>query len=230
MGAFRLVSVIAASGMLGSAVLTGCTSYTNVPGPDGLSAQQDPNARQASRATEAALVWATRRHAPQGPYVINLPVGTSLETAETIAAALGPMAQIPGSAEVDLPVFHVTRVWIRLSDAKVDVVYPMTDGLGRDIQRGVTVWMNAGVRPWTPSRGQYWAPGTVPVPPIWVPIPQAELDAIAEAEKQIARDAKRAAEDAERPEPRAPEPEAPPAEDPGEEPTFIELDDPGAGD
>lgn len=194
MGAFRLVSVIAASGMLaglaGLASLSGCTSYTNVPGPESTLAGQDPNARQPSRAVETALLWTVRRHPVDGPFVINLPPGTSTETAESIAGALGPMARIPESATTDLPVYHVSRVWIRLSDGKVDVVFPTRDGLGRDIQRGVTTWMNSGIRSWTVSRGQYWAPGTVPVPSIWVPIPQAELDAIANAERAAARAAR----------------------------------------
>lgn len=179
MGAFRQASACLAAGMLGLGLLAlpACTSYTNVPGPESKPAQQDPNARQPSSAMEAALRWAIRRHPVPGPYALNLPVGTTRETADRIAAALGPDAVVPDSTETDLPVYHVTRVWIRLSDAKVDVVYPMTDGLGRKIQRGVTVWMHAGVRPWTVSRGQYWSPGTIPVPPVWVPPSAADLAA-----------------------------------------------------
>lgn len=210
MGAFRLVSVIAASGMLaglaGLASLSGCTSYTNVPGPESALAGQDPNGRQASRAVETALLWTVRRHPVDGPFVINLPPGTSTETAQAIAGALGPMAQIPESATTSLPVYHVSRVWIRLSDGKVDVVFPTRDGLGRDIQRGVTTWMNGGLRSWTVTRGQYWAPGTVPIPSIWVPIPQAELDAIAQAERAAARAARQPQET-----PAEPTPDASPA-------------------
>lgn len=230
MGAFKVVSVIAASGMLaglaGVAALPGCTSYTNVPGPESALAGQDPNGRQASRAAEAALVWTVRRHPVDGPFVINLPPGTSTETARSIAEAVGPMAQLPDAATADLPVYHVSRVWIRLSDGKVDVVFPTRDGLGREIQRGVTAWMNMGVRSWSVSRGQYWSPGTVPVPPIWVPIPQAELDAIAEAEKAAERAARQPAPAAEP----APEPATPPANPPaGTQPEpAIPLDEPTA--
>ncbi|MCC5824393.1 MAG: hypothetical protein LAT64_04385 [Phycisphaerales bacterium] len=242
MGAFRLVSVIAAAGMLGLPGLTGCTSYTNVPGPDAAIAMQDPNARQASRAVQAALEWTVRRHPVDGPFLINLPVGTSTETATTIAESLGPMARVPDSQSTDLPVYHIPRVWIRMSDGKVDVVYPTKDGLGREIDRGVTVWMNAGVRPWRVSRGQYWSPGTVPVPEIWVPIPAEELRAQAEAERAAAREARQAAATERRarpepaepaperdePEPRpAPEPVPPPADDPG---TVYREVPPGGGD
>ena len=195
MGASRLLSVIAASGMLGGLlpVLTACTSYTNVPGPDSALAEQDPNARQASRAAAAALQWVVRRHPVEGMYAINLPVGTSTETAERIAESLGPMAVIPELTEVDLPVYHIPRVWIRLSDAKVDVVYPMSNAMGEPIERGVTAWLNGGIRDWTVSRGQYWNPGTVPTPAIWVPIPEAELAAIQAAEEAAGREARRAA-------------------------------------
>lgn len=214
------------------APLAGCTSYTSVPGPESPLAGDNPNARQAARATEAALQWVIQRHPVQGPFVLNLPAGTSLETAEAIAQAVGPMAQLPDEATGDLPVYHVSRVWIRLSDAKVDVVFPSTDGLGRPVQRGVTAWMNAGVRPWRVSRGQYWSPGTVPVPPLWTPIPQAELDATAQAEKAAREQAERDARAAQtqtqtqtQPQPEAaPEPDAP-------EPA-VELDgsEPAQGD
>lgn len=177
-----LAGMIGLSGLAGlTAGLAGCTSYTNVPGPDNYTARQDPNARQASAATETGLIWAVRRHPVQGRYAINLPIGTSLETAERIAEALGPNAVIPDSTDIDLPTYHVTRVWIRVSDAKVDVVYPLTTTDGRQITRGVTAWMHAGVRPWIVSRGQYWAPGTIQTPPIWVPLPEAELEAMEDA-------------------------------------------------
>lgn len=238
MGAFRQVSVIAASGMLaglaGLASLSGCTSYTNVPGPESTLAGQDPNARQPSRAVETALLWTVRRHPVDGPFVINLPPGTSTETAQSIAGALGPMARIPESATTDLPVYHVSRVWIRLSDGKVDVVFPTRDGLGRDIQRGVTTWMNSGIRSWTVSRGQYWAPGTVPVPSMWVPIPQAELDAIANAERAAARAARQPSVPAD-PEPvtqpaaqPTSQPVEPPAAQPAPAPPASEPSPPGA--
>lgn len=229
MGASRLFSLIAAAGMLGLPGPVGCTSYTNVPGPDAAVAMQDPNARQASRAVQTALEWAVRRHPVEGPFVINLPVGTSSETAASIASALGPMAVVPESGQTDLPVYHITRVWIRMSDGKVDVVYPAMDGLGRKIDRGVTVWMNAGVRPWRVSRGQYWAPGTVPVPEIWVPIPGEVLRAQAEAERAAARAARRGAPEAEAPEQSAPaEPEIEPDE-PATEPPAEPPAQPGAG-
>lgn len=238
MGAFRLVSVITATGMLaglaGLTSLSGCTSYTNVPGPESALAGQDPNARQPSRAVEAALLWTVRRHPVDGPFVINLPPGTSTETAQAIAGALGPMAQIPESATTSLPVYHVSRVWIRLSDGKVDVVFPTRDGLGREIQRGVTTWMNSGLRSWTVTRGQYWAPGTVPVPSMWVPIPQAELDAIANAERAAARAARQPSVPAD-PEPvtqpaaqPTPQPVEPPAAQPAPAPPASEPSPPGA--
>lgn len=234
MGAFRLLSIVTASGML-AAILPACTSYTNVPGPDAATAQQDPNARQASRAAETALAWTVQRHPVEGPYWINLPPGTSIETAESIAATLGGMARVPDAPSTELPVYHVSRVWIRLSEGKVDVIFPARDGLNRQVQRAVTVWMNGGIRPWTARRGQYWSPGTVPVPEIWVPIPQAELDAIAEAERAAARAARQAqpvaapiSEPADEPvaEPAAPALETPPPSTPPE--PVVSLEEPAA--
>lgn len=230
MGVSRRVLVVIAGGTL--ALITGCTSYTNVPGPGIAPTQQDPNARQASGAVQTALVWAVRRHPVQGRYILNLPVGTSTETAGSIAARLGPNAVVPGAepiADPALPTYHITRVWIRFSEAKVDVVYPMTDGQGERIQRGVTVWLNGGIGPWRVSRGQYWAPGTVPIPPVWVPIPQAELDALADARERAAE----ARDNADLPEANEPADSPASAEDPpapaedgeGDE-AVIPLEDP----
>lgn len=186
-GLAKTTSKIAAAGMLGLtgalACLGGCTSYTNVPSPDNALYGQDPNARQASAATLAGLRWVVRKHPVSGPYLINLPIGTSTETAERIAAQLPAGATIPDGTGIDLPTYHVPRVWIRLSDAKVDVVFPVQGPDGVPFNRGVTAWLHAGVRPWTVSRGQYWIPGTVDVPPTWVPVPQAELDARDRAER-----------------------------------------------
>ncbi len=188
----KRISKFAAFGMLGlsgviAGSLGGCTSYTNVPSPDNALYGQDPNARQASAATLAGLRWTVRKHPVAGPYLINLPFGTSTETAERIAASLGPGATIPDGTGIDLPTYHVPRVWIRLSDAKVDVVYPVEGPDGVPFNRGVTTWLHAGVRPWKVSRGQYWIPGTVDVPPTWVPVPQAELDARERAQREQRR-------------------------------------------
>jgi hypothetical protein len=187
------------AGMLGIGLaggLTGCTSYTNVPSPDNALAGQDPNARQASAATLAGLRWAVRKHPVSGPYLLNLPVGTSTETAERIASSLGPGATIPDGSGISLPTYHVPRVWIRLSDAKVDVVFPVMGVDGVPFNRGVTTWLHAGVRPWTVSRGQYWIPGTVDVPPTWVPGPQAQLDAMERADREARRAFRRGEADA----------------------------------
>lgn len=186
----KKISIGFATGMLGlvlSGGLTGCTSYTNVPSPDNALYGQDPNARQASAATLAGLRWVVRKHPVSGAYLINLPFGTSTETAERIAASLGPGATIPDGSSMNLPTYHVPRVWIRLSDAKVDVVYPVQGPDGVPFNRGVTAWLHAGVRPWTVSRGQYWIPGTVDVPPTWVPVPQAQLDAMERADREARR-------------------------------------------
>ncbi|MEM9374288.1 MAG: hypothetical protein AAGA55_11665 [Planctomycetota bacterium] len=194
-------------------MLGGCTSYTNVPSPENALYGQDPNARQASAATLAGLRWAVRKHPVSGPYLINLPFGTSTETAERIAAALPDGATIPDGTGMNLPTYHVPRVWIRLSDAKVDVVYPVDVAGEVPVNRGVTTWLHAGVRPWTVSRGQYWNPGTVDVPPTWVPVPQAQLDARDRAEREARRALRRGEGiDADASEPGSAPPESLPAD------------------
>lgn len=193
-----VVRIATAGVLLAAACSGGCTSYTNVPGPDNLIAGQDPNGLQASSVTETALRWVVNRHPVDGSYLLNLPVGTSSETGVRIVRSLGGGAGLPTSVASDLPTYHVTRVWIRFSDAKVDVVYPGTRPDGTRYERGVTVWLHAGVRPWTVSRGQHWTVGTIQTPAVWVPRPAADLEADRRAERRAAEQAERAAHEAER--------------------------------
>ena len=158
-------------GVLPALLLAGCVSYTNVPVPESAPAFKSANHTQSIMVVSRALENAITKHPVSGPYAINLPVGTTPESFERIISELPEGAMIPFEGmSSDVPVYHIGRIWIRASDAKVDVVYPFqrADGTGQD--QSVTIWLSGGVRAWRVHREQYWASGTIPTPPIYVPI------------------------------------------------------------
>jgi hypothetical protein len=166
-GAFLAIGVAASMGFMG-----GCLSYTNVSGPESPPSFRSPNNYAVVDVTADALDWVLTRHGPNdgSGYVVNLSEGTSQENAMNIFAEIPSGAVWPSSVEQDPDgMFHVARVWIRASEAKVDVVYPFARLDGQTGQRGVTVWLQGGVRSWRVIRGQYWSPGTVEIPAVAVP-------------------------------------------------------------
>jgi len=154
--------------------LGGCVSYTNVPVPESAPAFKSMNHTQSitvvARALEAVLSEHQYRD-DEGHYAINLPMGTTPESAQKIIDRLPEGAIVPFEGmDHTMPMYSIGRIWIRASDAKVDVVYPYMRADGRSEDQSVTIWLNGGVRKWRVNRMQHWAPGTIPTPPISVPI------------------------------------------------------------
>ncbi|MFG0246765.1 MAG: hypothetical protein ACF8MF_12030 [Phycisphaerales bacterium JB052] len=169
-----------AAGILGTLMLTGCISYTNVPEPESAPAFKSANHSQAIRVTRVALDEVIQRYPmrdAQGHYSVNLPVGTTLESAQKIVQDLPDGVVLPYEGMDDsIPVYHIGRIWIRASDAKVDVLYPARSFDGDAFTGNVTIWLNGGVRTWKLNRVQHWAPGTIGIPPLYVPLPEEVLD------------------------------------------------------
>jgi hypothetical protein len=168
----RITRMMVSSAMLaGIGALGGCVSYTNVPGPDNVVAYAGANNRQTVSVMSKALETMVAKHPVEGAFVVNLPMGTSPESYEKIIGQLPDGATIPSEGmDEDQPTFHIGRVWIRASDAKVDVIYPFLRADGVRQEQNVTLWLSGGVRKWRVYREQYWAPGTIPTPAIYVPI------------------------------------------------------------
>ncbi|MDF1809313.1 MAG: hypothetical protein P1U42_06425 [Phycisphaerales bacterium] len=160
-----------------TAVLAGCVSYTNVPVPHSAPAFQSANHSASISVIAKALNEVVSKYPTAGEYTLNLPTGTSPESAQKIIDRLPAGAILPyeGMSD-DIPVYHIGRIWIRASDAKVDVVYPFTFVDGTTQDQSVTVWVSGGVRSWRVYRLQHWTAGTVPTPPIYIPIyPEDEV-------------------------------------------------------
>lgn len=171
------LGMIVCAGLIGG--LGGCVSYTNVPVPESAPAFTNANHSQTITVMTRAIEAVIAMHPPRGEYVVNLPTGTSFETCELIAEQLpeGVIVAYEGmddETEGMLSVYHIGRVWIRAATSKVDVVYPFTGENGVTSDQCVTVWLRGGVRSWREVRMQHWAAGTIPTPPIYVPIPVQE--------------------------------------------------------
>ncbi|MCR9077034.1 MAG: hypothetical protein NXI07_13425 [bacterium] len=179
-------AMLIASAALTLSTLGGCVSYTNVPEPESAPAFKSANHLQAKKVTHRALEEVVSRypmHDSQGRYSINLPAGTSLESAQEIVDGLPDGVVIPFEGmDQSIPTYHIGRIWIRASDAKVDVLYPARSFDGSAFTGNVTVWLNGGIRRWGVNRVQHWAPGTIEVPPIYVPIPEEELEMMGDTE------------------------------------------------
>ncbi len=162
---------------LGLGALGGCVSYTNVPVPDSAPAFKSANHTQSIKVIREALDSVITKHSVNGEYSINLPSGTTPESTAKIitglpAGVLMPTNELGG----DVPLYHIGRVWIRASDAKVDVVYPFVRADGKSEDQSVTIWLSGGVRSWRVYRMQYWSAGTIPTPPFYVPITESEQE------------------------------------------------------
>ncbi|MBL4697862.1 MAG: hypothetical protein JKX70_03415 [Phycisphaerales bacterium] len=171
---YSTISVISMTGLTGLAGMslfgTGCVSYTNVPVPASAPAFKNANHMQSISVVTRALEAVIAEHEVVGDYAINLPVGTTPETFDKIIAKLPAGATMPfDGMSTDMPTYHIGRVWIRASDAKVDVIYPFTGLDGITTDQNVTVWLSGGVRRWKAYRQQHWTAGTIPTPPVYVP-------------------------------------------------------------
>ncbi len=174
----RIGQVMVTGAMLGILGFgSGCVSYTNVPVPESAPAFKSANHFQSIAVVRKALAKVIEQYPVEGVYAINLPTGTSPESFEQVIAGLPEGAIIPHEGmSSEIPVYHIGRVWIRASDAKVDVVYPFRGADDRVENQNVTVWLSGGVRKWRVYRQQHWAAGTIPTPPVYVPVwPEEEV-------------------------------------------------------
>jgi hypothetical protein len=178
------IAKFAAIGLVGAVVsLGGCVSYTNNPGSD--TTLMSVNHSQSRHVVISGLSRVLSRHGIYNgseQYAVNFPWGTSYESAQKVIEKLPDGAILPfdGMGD-DVPVYSIGRIWIRASDAKVDVIYPAKNFAGKEIEQNVTIWLNGGAfRSWTVNREQAWSPGTIARPSIYIPIAEDHLEMDAE--------------------------------------------------
>ena len=151
----KTVAGLFAAGLALTAV--GCQEYASYPSVGGAHvAIRDPNSARMEEMMTSSLRWVLTRYPPPGGRAaINLPVGVSRQTYDQVAAALSKegIEATPIESGLDLPTYHVARIWLRQTEAKVDVLRPvfeLGDGpQGGGFQRGVTIrFRTDGFGPW----------------------------------------------------------------------------------
>jgi hypothetical protein len=187
------------AGVVGGIVLlagTACQEYATYPPvatAKGMS--EDLNNPGSEKAMVAALQYVATHYPPGGktfepkataetgllqaayPMAINLPKGMRKSFYERMASDVGTQA-VPLTEDVwnsgRLPVYHVTRVWMRFHDGTVDVLRPMPElGIGSDgkpVYQKVTVKLTGGFEPWRVVHARAWEPGVEATPePYFLP-------------------------------------------------------------
>jgi len=171
-----------------TASLAGCFQNSNYPAiPTSRGYAEDPNKPAAEAAMVAALQYVASRWTPgqrefdvslapnalpmaDYPLVINLPLGTRKMLYDRIAKKVGPEVQpaTPENVTGTLPVFHVTRVWLRADHGTVDVLRPTPelgpDKDGKPIYQKITIRLEGGFKPWNVVHARAWYPGDEQAP------------------------------------------------------------------
>jgi len=184
------LQIVAAAGLAialsaGAFVSTGCQEYATYPQVSTAKGMnEDPNNPGSERAIVAALQYVATRYPPSAPafqprssteagqskasypMAVCLPRGMRKSYYERIATEVGdqvvPLTEDAWSNN-SLPVYHVTRVWMRFHNGTVDVLRPMPEmGMGPDgkpVYQKVTVKLEGGLEPWRVIFARAWDPG-----------------------------------------------------------------------
>ncbi len=161
----RLVLGLAAGGMtLLASQLAGCVGYANYPPIDGNLATENPNSALIYDIQIAGLTWVSTRYSPQGDWVINFPEGMTRTRALQVLARVGdPDAQLLTQETQSLPIYHVTRIWVRGERAEMDVLRPVVDLLDPDgvpAYQPITLTIEGGLQRWRMKSFQTWTVGS----------------------------------------------------------------------
>ncbi|MFO0859570.1 MAG: hypothetical protein U0570_03375 [Phycisphaerales bacterium] len=153
-------------------------NYPPITGDDW--AIKNVNTQNMRAAMAAAVRWTAMRYPPPGnAFAINLPAGTTPETYAAVAAAVGNGATPVTEANAkSLPVYHVTRVWLRGSIARIDVVRPVFEvprtTSGAPVYRGLEVRLAGGWEPWRVTGSSEYEIGVLEPPVLHIPGTEAD--------------------------------------------------------
>lgn len=174
-------------GALGVASMPGCATYANYPPIGQDLAVNDPNVIPLPVLMRVAITRSLLQDTQAGDlperWVLNLPRGTTQERARSILESSMSDAGVTGGMLVGddgyrgLPVYSVTRVWLRADKATVDVVRPVTldgmqpteddaDGNAYTYQK-ITYRLVGGFRPWRVETTRAWPIGLEDQPELY---------------------------------------------------------------
>lgn len=194
----RLLKAAALIAMCGI-VPAACQQYQNYPPIESARGiPESPNKPATASVMTLALQYAATRYPPGGPtyeatnardagklttdeaIAVNLPLGTRKVFYDKTVSRIGPNVQgvTPEIVQAgQLPIYHVSRVWMRFSRAEVDVMRPMPElGLapdGKPVYQKITVRLEGGFEPWRVVHARAWAPGAES-PPEFFFVPETD--------------------------------------------------------
>lgn len=172
--------------------LPACQKYQNYPGvATARGTPEEPNNPATEAAIVASLQYVATRFPPDGgiyakppqdahklqadfPFAVNMPAGMRKSFYERIPTKIGPDVK-PLTPEIveqgSLPIYHVTRVWLRFNSGTVDVLRPMSQlGKGPDgtpVYQKITLRLEGGFSPWRVVHARAWDPGADEAPPFY---------------------------------------------------------------
>ena len=175
----RTLARITAATLLALSAGSCAREYANYPPITGDDfAVKNVNSQNMRSAMAAALRWTALRYPPPGnAFAINLPPGVTPATYEAVAQAVGNGA-VPLSKENEksLPIYHITRIWLRGTVARIDVVRPVFEVEnkpgGGPVYRGAEIRLSGGWEPWHVTGSSEYEIGVLE-PPALHPINQA---------------------------------------------------------
>lgn len=160
----------------GAAMLNGCATYANYPAigtADDDAAVNDPNVAPTPTVARAAVRHIVERFPVEGAYVVNLPEGMTRRRAEEVILLLrDPNANLPSPATAGLPVYHVTKVWVRpAGHAEVEVIRPVfgvgTPGDVAEFQPVTVRLRRSPLENWQVDSVRVWPIGLKVPPPLY---------------------------------------------------------------
>ncbi len=141
--------------LLAGSLLTGCSTYVNIPPQSGDVAINNPNMKDVLNVESKALSAVVADRPLNGGYNVQLPEGTSDKSYDFVVGSLDEHAGRAGDG--NLPTLHVAQVRVRGMKGEVDVVRPSDTTKVDSPSQLVTVylnwhffdgWMVDRVRPW----------------------------------------------------------------------------------
>jgi len=117
----RTTMKIAAT-FVAASLLTGCATYTNIPGIPGDVASHSPNASGVPDVMARAIQAVADDLPFEGPYAFELPEGVTPETHSRVLMLLDDRAVAESTPQT--PVFKVAQVYLRGWYGQVDVIRP----------------------------------------------------------------------------------------------------------
>jgi hypothetical protein len=155
---YSLIKTFAFSTFIAAAtLLTGCSTYINVPALPGDVAVNDPNDETVIKVIVAAIPYAVQDQGYKGTYQVQFPVGTKSIVAYDALNPIDDKALWRNPVNPELPVYQAAQVRVRSWVAEVDVVRPVNPNqlnLGTQL---VTVFLKwDAVTGWTGKRLRVW--------------------------------------------------------------------------